>query len=351
MKLDPIETLTSAATPPASPAAPPARRARRRPLGFAAMLLAAATAGGWWYLHRPPVLPAGIIASNGRLEMDEIDIETKFPERVAALAVDEGAVVRAGALLARMDTADMEASLAQAQAQIAAQDSVIVQSQADLAQAVTARDLAARELARTTALVPRGFATQELLDQRRQALEAAVQNQRAIEARIAGARAAREAAVQAARLISVNIADNTITAPKSGVVQYRLANLGEVLPAGGKLFTLLDTNYVYMDVFLPTAQAGLAVPGREARIVLDARPDLALPAHVIFLSDQNQFTPKLVETRTERDKLMFRVRLKLDDAAGAAAFVQAGLPAMAYIRAQDGAAWPDFSQIRANAAP
>ncbi|MEJ0047690.1 MAG: HlyD family efflux transporter periplasmic adaptor subunit [Rhodospirillales bacterium] len=165
-----------------------------------------------------------------------------------------------------------------------------------------------------------------------------------VEARIQAAEASRDAARQDAALVSVNIADNTLVAPKTGLIQYRLANLGEVLPAGGKVYTLLDTHYAYMDVFLPTEEAGLAQPGREARIVLDARPGHALPAHVVFLADQNQFTPKMVETRTERDKLMFRVRVRVDEAALATGAVQAGLPGIAYIRADPAATWPDVAR-------
>jgi hypothetical protein len=79
-----------------------------------------------------------------------------------------------------------------------------------------------------------------------------------------------------------------------------------VLPAGGKVFTMLDASYVYMDIYLPTAQAGRARIGSEARIVLDAYPDHVIPAKVVFVASQAQFTPKMVETKDQRDRLMFR---------------------------------------------
>ena len=71
---------------------------------------------------------------------------------------------------------------------------------------------------------------------------------------------------------------------------------------------MLDTSYVYMDVYLPTADAGRVRLGSEARIVLDAYPDHVIPANVAFIASQAQFTPKTVETKDERDKLMFRIR-------------------------------------------
>jgi HlyD family secretion protein len=121
-----------------------------------------------------------------------------------------------------------------------------------------------------------------------------------------------DAATQDDALYKVNIADNTLRAPREGCIQYRIANVGEVLPAGGKVFTMLDLAYVYMDIYLPTAEVGKAKIGDDARIVLDARPNLAIPAKVTFISDKAQFTPKAVETKSEREKLMFRVRVRID---------------------------------------
>ena len=67
-----------------------------------------------------------------------------------------------------------------------------------------------------------------------------------------------------------------------------------------------------MTVFLPTSQAGLVDIGTEARIVLDAVPDIAIPAKVSFVSPLAQFTPKEIETKEEREKLMFRVKVKIE---------------------------------------
>ena len=110
----------------------------------------------------------------------------------------------------------------------------------------------------------------------------------------------------------MEIADNTLVAPKDGRIQYRISNIGEVLPAGGKVFAMLDTSNVYMDIYLPTEQAGKVRFGADARIVLDAYPNVAIPAKVSFIATQAQFTPKTVETQSERDKLMFRIRVRID---------------------------------------
>jgi HlyD family secretion protein len=95
-------------------------------------------------------------------------------------------------------------------------------------------------------------------------------------------------------------------------VQYQLARNGEVVAAGGKVFTILDLQDVYMTVFAPAAVAGKLEIGSEARIILDPVPEYVVPASVSFVAADAQFTPKAVETKDEREKLMFRVKLQLD---------------------------------------
>jgi HlyD family secretion protein len=140
----------------------------------------------------------------------------------------------------------------------------------------------------------------------------------------------------------VNITDDTLTAPKDGPIQYRLANVGEVLPAGGKVYTMLDVKYVYMDIFLPTDQAGQTKLGDEASLILDALPNLRIRASVTFIASQNEFTPKAVETQSERDKLMFRIRVQIDPKLLEVHEneVRAGLPGLAYIRVDAKTPWP-----------
>jgi HlyD family secretion protein len=123
--------------------------------------------------------------------------------------------------------------------------------------------------------------------------------------------------------------------------------VGEVLAAGGKVFTMLDADYVYMDVFLPTAVAGQVKLGDPVRILLDAMPGRPLPATVTFIASKNQFTPKMVETRSERDKLMFRIRVRVDPAVlqVPGADLRAGVPGLAYIRFDPYAEWPPFLQL------
>jgi HlyD family secretion protein len=342
----PIGTALVAARTSAVTTAPSAAPRRRRIRGtiVAMLALVAIGAGGgayWWRAHQA-VLPLGIVVGNGRIEADEIDIDTKFAGRIAAMLADEGDMVKAGQILARMDTRDLEASLRKSQAQEQQSRQALDEARANVEQQKSQVTLASQEFDRTNTLVTRGFATNELLDQRRQALNGAKAALSAANDRVGEAERAIDAAAHDVELYEVDIADNSLVAPRDGRIQYRVANIGEVLPAGGRIFTMLDIGYVYMDVYLPTAEAGRVKIGADARIVLDARPDLAIPAKVSFVAAQAQFTPKTVETKDERDALMFRVRVKIDPERlrAHAESVRSGLPGVAYVRFDPAVEWP-----------
>jgi HlyD family secretion protein len=279
---------------------------------------------------------------NGRIEADEVDIDTKFAGRVVELFVDIGDMVTPGQVLARMDSADIQQSLSKSEAQIRQAQRAVDEAQANLVQQETQRRLAEQEMERTRELLKNGWTTQEIADQRQQQLDGAIAGFDAANARVLVSRHALEAAQHDAGFYRVEIADNTLVAPKTGRIQYRLTNIGEVLPAGGKVFTMLDLSYVYMDIYLPTQEAGKVKIGADARIGLDAYPDHPIPAKVSFVASQAQFTPKTVETQTERDKLMFRIRLRIDEERlrAHADAIRSGLPGLAYVRWDPAVKWP-----------
>jgi HlyD family secretion protein len=323
-----------------------------RRAGLALLIFAVvAGAGAYWLNHSNSALPAGIVSGNGRIEADEIDIATKFAGRVAELFVDEGSTVSAGQVVARMDTRDLQASLEKAQAQVKRAQRAHDEARSNVEQQRTQLVLAQQELARTESLLKNGYATRELLDQRQQQVDSATAALNAANSRVDQAGHALDAARHDVELLQINIADNTLVAPRDGRIQYRIANTGEVLPAGGKVFTMLDLASVYMDIYLPTADTGKAKIGNSARIVLDAYPNIAIPAKVSFISDQAQFTPKAVETKNERDKLMFRVRVRIDpDRLRAHSdAVKSGVPGVSYVQLDPNVAWPD--RLRGSGTP
>jgi HlyD family secretion protein len=323
---------------------PVRQRQRRRWRWVLLLLVLAAGAGGgyyWWSL-RQFHLPAGFAYGNGRLEADPIDIDTKFAARIAEIRVDEGDRVTAGQVVARMDTRDLQASLMSLIAQKAQAEHSLDEARALVVQQNTQVVLAQQEIDRTKALVAREFATRELLDQQTQILNGAIAALQAANQRVDEAEHAVAMVAHNIELYKVNIADDTLVAPKDGRIEYRVSNVGEVLAAGGKVYTMLDLSYVYMDIYLPTADAGRAAIGDEVRIILDAFPKLALPARVTYIATEAEFTPKAVETQSERDRLMFRIRARVDPAllAKHPNQIRTGLPGVAYVRLDPKAKWP-----------
>lgn len=334
--------------PVAKPVSQPIRRRQRWPRAALALALLAGVAGGgvYWWRQSQSVLSPGIVWGNGRIEADEIDIDTKFAGRIAEILADEGDMVKAQQALARMDTRDMEASLKKSEAQVRQAQHAHDEARANVEQLTTQLTLAQQEYNRSSNLATRGYATLELLDQRRQALNGATAALNAAKFRVEQTDRAIDMATQDAELHKVNIADNTLVAPRDGRIQYRIANIGEVLPAGGRVFTMLDISYVYMDIYLPTIEAGKVKIGSNARITLDAVPNVSIPAKVAFVATQAQFTPKTVETKDERDKLMFRIRVRIDPERLKARgeYVRSGLPGVAYVKYDPTVAWPDKLQ-------
>lgn len=330
----------------------------------------------YWEFLKPNGLPDGFASGNGRIEATEIDVATKTPGRINDILVREGDFVRAGQVLANMDTDVLKAQLREAEAQLqralisieTAQSKVRQRSaEKTAAVAVVAQrraelDAAQRRFARTRELASKGVAAVQTLDDDRARFENAKAAVSAAQAQSAAADAAIGTArsevvdarsqVEAERAtiqrIQADIDDSQLRSPVDGRVQYRVAEPGEVLSAGGRVLNLVDLSDVYMTFFLPTEQAGRVGLGAEVRVVLDAAPQYVIPANVSFVADVAQFTPKTVETAEERQKLMFRVKARIapDLLRQHLHQVKTGLPGMAYVRLNPQGEWPAALQIQ-----
>jgi HlyD family secretion protein len=312
------------------------------------VLTALGAAGyGYYWLHQPR-LPAGFASGNGRIEATEYDIATKRAGRIEEVRVREGDLVQKGEVLARIDTEELKAQRREAEAELQRAREAERTAAAVLAERDSVRKLARVDLERTKVLVEKDFASRKQLDHDRTQSETAEATFAAAQQKLREAESAIRAAVASVERIGVQIAESTLVSPVRGRVIYRLAEPGEVLPAGGKVVTIIDLADVYMTIFLPTDQAGRVAFGAEARMVLDALPDFVLPAAVSFASPEAQFTPKEVETRTEREKLMFRFKVKIDQALLEQHLeqVKTGIPGVSYVRLADGGEWPEHLAVK-----
>ncbi len=323
-----------------------------------------------WGKLKVPALPEGIVSGNGRIEATEIDIAALTGGRIADITAAEGDFVKAGAVLVQMDVVQLNAQKRQAEAQLRRAEigvetakTLVAKAEAEkraslatVDQAEAVADAAARKLARSERLLLSNTTSQQVVDDDRaqdrqakagvasaEASDAAAQaGINSAQAQVVDAQAAVEAAQASIDSITASINDATLVSPRDGRIQYRVAEEGEIVASGGRILSLVDLGDVYMTIFLPTSQAGRVQVGSEVRLVMDAAPDYVIPATVSYVADVAQFTPKTVETADEREKLMFRIRARIDPEllVRYIEYVKTGLPGMAYLRLDPSVDWP-----------
>ena len=292
------------------------------------------------------VLPDYIASGNGRIEAEETHVAAKYAGRLTEVIPEEGDMVEKGDVIARIDAADINAQLQGAKAQLAAAQDGVAQAKAGIAHREAELELAQAEVKRAAPLAGKGI-SQAQFDKRKAVEKTAAAALEVSRAQLAAAENRVKSAQAEIDRLNVMIDDSVLRAPVSGRVQYRLAEPGEVLSAGTRVVTILDLVNVYMTVFLSTKDIGHLYVGSEARIILDALPDIVIPAKVSFISAEAQFTPREVETRDEREKLMFRVKLSIPKSLLEAHIqkVRTGLPGVGYVILGDGHEWPDNLKV------
>ncbi len=312
----------------------------------------------------------GFISGNGRIEATEIDIATKLAGRVESVLAKEGDFVKKGQVLATMQTDTLQAQLNQAKAQLAQMVTEVTsakvqimlrESDRDAAHSLVAQreselDALQRRLGRSSVLSRKGIMSIREFDDDETGVhgaKAAVASAKAqvavaeasvevVKAQAVGAEAAVHAAEATVARIQADINDSQLVAPRDGRIQYRIAEPGEVLGAGGKVLNLVDLSDVYMTFFLPEQAAGKVLLQQDVHLILDAAPQYVIPAKVSFVASSAQFTPKTVETYNERQKLMFRVKAQIDNELllKHITAVKTGLPGVAWLKLDDTAEWP-----------
>lgn len=299
-------------------------------------------AGYQYWLNQQSKLPAGIASGNGRIEAKLVDIAAKESLRVKEIMVDEGDIVQPGQVVVQMDTNTLNAQLAQAKAEVVQAEEKIAVNKATIVEAKSKLNLAQTELARYQKLLAKKATTQQDVDRHQAALEVS-------EAGLDKENASLKTAEQQVEVAKANVVtyqtridDATLKSPVRGRVLYRLTEVGEVLQPGGKALTIVNLEDVYMEIFLPSEQAAKIKIGSDARLTVDHAPGKAAAAKVSFVSPEAQFTPKQVETKSERDKLMFRVKIQAPQELVQAFIerIKTGVRGVGYVKLDDATPWP-----------
>jgi HlyD family secretion protein len=317
-------------------------------LGLIAAIVAAISIATYLTMRASGTVPPGFAKANGRIEVERIDVAAKYAGRVVDIGVKEGDFVAKDSVIARLDVSELNAQLTAAKANVLRANAAVNRALAEVALREAEHELSELELERAARLERQKITPKADLDRRNAQHEVAEANLLAAKAAVGDGRAAKSAAQAQVAQLKATIEEMTLKAPVAGRIEYKLVQPGTVLGSGGRVVSILDLSDAYMTIFLPTSESGRVALGSDARIILDAAPATIIPATVSFVAAEAQFTPKVVETASEREKLMYRVKLKIDPKLLETYrdYVKAGLTGDAYVKVSRDAAWPEALRPR-----
>ena len=278
----------------------------------------------------------GPFEGSGTVEATESELGFTAAGRIEVVTVVEGDTVARGAELARLDQSELAARRDQAAATAASAEASLLELQRgsrpeELRQAEAAAQGAAfdaktaeRSAIRARELHAKQVLSDQELDQAENALGMArtreVQTREALvlakagprKERVDAARANAAAANATVRALDATIANTVIHAPFPGVITVRQHHPGEIVQPGAPVLTLLDRTDRWVKVYVPETRIGSVHVGQAAHITTDTFPGRRYPGRVSYVSSEAEFTPKTVQTREERVKLVYAVKVRIE---------------------------------------
>ncbi len=294
-----------------------------------------------------------LISASGTIEAVEVAIASKLSGQVEKILLKEGDQVKIGDTLAVIDSSSLEIQLKQAEAGTrlaeaqlelvlkGARAEDIRQAEEALKQAEANLSVAEEDWKRLRTLAEKESATQKQRDDAearykvalsqyetaKQVLQKARQLARPEE--IKAARARLDQAAAARDLIKKSIADSTILSPVSGFVTHKIIEAGEFVIPGSPLLTVADLANVHLEIYVPEKELGRIRLGQPAEVKIDSHPDRVFIGKVTFVSPEAEFTPKNVQTKEERVKLVFRIKVEIPNPGY---ILKPGMPADAVLK-------------------
>jgi HlyD family secretion protein len=290
----------------------------------------------------------GPIRVSGHIEAREVRVSAEVGGRLLELLPREGERVERGQPLARIDDEDTRLALDAARAERAsaeaelrlrragAREEEIAEARARLEQVGAEEAGARRELERMQGLLDSGSGTAQARDAASTRHEAAASGRMAAGERLrrlqAGSRPeeidAAEARVAAASAriaqLEKRLGDAALTAPVDGVLSDRLAEPGELLAPGSGVALLIELDRPWLTVYVGEPELGRIRLGQSVEVVTDGGE--TRQGRLAYISPKAEFTPKNVQTRDERVKLVYRVEVELENEDG---LFKPGMPAEA----------------------
>ena len=297
---------------------------------------------------------AGPPGGSGVIEGTDVDVASQISARVERVEVKKGQPVKQGQLLVVLDCSDVNAAIADGQARVAAAEAQVAVQNASaraaqratgvaMVQAAAAktkgevydtrRAIAERNVERLVK-AGEGITAANLDQNQSEAASLALEQKAQIDtARASSAQASVAAAQGNAALASVRAAEANvesakanlqrarilqreceIRAPRTGIIEEVYLEAGEVAPRGAALLRLVDIEEVKITFYLPNAEIGAITNGNTATVVADAYPGVKFVGKVTSIATEAAFTPRNIQTRTDRDRLVYPVEITLGNA-------------------------------------
>lgn len=294
-------------------------------------LLAASALAGWFYFVQSRVVE-GVLDANGQVRGTEVTISSKLAGRIEAVPITEGQLLKKGAQVAKLSSAEIDAQLERAAAQATwkleknnydrnaglVQKGFISESYFDQQKsryASAEAKLKAAERAREEARATLELAGVSQLDigVRQKDVQRLSDDKARLQASRDVAQSQAEAAQARVREMQAVASDTKIFAPADGTIINKLVEQGELVAAGTPIAILIDLSDIYVRAYIPEKAIGQIRIGNPVRIFADAFPQRFFPGRVVEVSQQAEFTPKEVHTQEERTKLVFGVKVKIDN--------------------------------------
>lgn len=241
----------------------------------------------------------GEISASGTIEITEVEVSSKLSGRIEKLLVDEGDSVLKDQVLIELETKELQAQLKQAQA-------AYQMSLAQLAQSKSNSENLKTNLERTRQLFKAGSATQQQLDDQETKYQMAKDQ-------LTSATHSTEQNKATIELIQVYIDNSVIRSPINGLVLSKNTEIGEVVSPGSSLLTLGDLLHPWVKIYIKETDLGKVKLGQKAEVKIDSYPDKVFKGKVTYISSQAEFTPKNIQTKEERVKLVFGIKVSLDN--------------------------------------
>jgi HlyD family secretion protein len=289
---------------------------------------------------------------SGNIEVTQVEVSFRIPGKVLERLVDEGQLVREGQILARLDAQDLEQTMAMREADNAVTQAGLAELQAgsrkeEIESAKAALDQALADLkrlepdeARIRDLYEKGIVSARDREAAHAAFEAAKAKVRQAEQQyalvrkgprsedIAQGQARNEQAQQALALARTQLGYATLTAPFAGVVLSKNVEPKEYVSPGTAVVTIGNLANVWMRAYIEETDLGRVKVGQKALLTTDSFPGKTYEGRVSFVSSEAEFTPKSVQTKKERVKLVYRIKIEVPNPAME---LKPGMPADAEI--------------------